>query len=928
MADAEKFQIDFRRLSDEEDYHYGSTMAQVFSGALFSALVVYLIFSNSTRMSYIQRASLEKRLHVCCHINTIVAALSAFFNFFQVTEVDNWFLPGNRNFTVDMARPIEWILTCPLMQLCLVLMGGSRIPEYRRVLMPAFSVVVLAFGSFTLFVEPPMTYICWGCGLCTHCVAMYFNRLQIIEHSKGVEGLMTGDSEFRKATLILMGTWLPFPLWFILSPEGVGLIENIVIIQMGWAFLNITAKFTSAFYMQRIKDNYCNRLKVKREMKGGERAMTSMMPTGDFDEVASNDGSVAEAREKVNGDLTSCVIETMNFLGMAENVERFLRLLQQARVFTLEDIGQLNRHDCEELQLPFDLVTALQKRQKVWKLEMVDDSEKALEACEKHHSSPAVKDQKRRRSLENALAGTGGAPMSAQVTPQGYSSQDQLVPGSPNASQQSIPPMQNWQNAQEEQRLANFGNEHAIDVYHNPVQNGSAAHPTSPEEFLKNNKKAMQEVAVVQQANLEPLEKRMEKLESRLLEKFEQAINMVGKKIELSQEKFATGLANGLQDVSKAMERSQTMLEAKVEFVFASQNQKHEQNQAGMQSKFEAVAEKVFQRAASVRNAADDANTAAVQAMQKSLADATSRLQELQASQQKLGSDLSASIAQVSDGWAHQMVQDSKAAAFTLHTRIGAMEENQNKKATELEQKIAQKVQQLVTEGTENLRSTVVQQMQGFTEKVNTIMDSSKQAGAGQRADEQGRLEDLSSMIKSIGQDCSKNIEVGIGIFGNSLRSQLENMQAAQLQQRMETETSISNKLDGFGSRLQAQTQSQAEKMSKMLEANIKESTEKAAKTQTDIKDFRQHWQDTSKTQQDKSQDMHSMISSVLEQAIGAKDRSAECSERVALLYEQLGGHHEPMSPSGRPQTAGSRPPPGGASRTKYSQYGMHVMNG
>merc|ERR1719201_3138426 len=153
-------------------------------------------------------------------------------------------------------------------------MGGPRIPDYRRLLMPFSSLVVLMFGSLTLFVDEPITYMLFACGFICHCGAMFFNRQQIIEHSKGVEGLLRGDSEFRKATLILMGTWIPFPTWFILSPEGFGLITNIAVIQLGWAFLNITSKFTLTFYMQRIKDNYGNRLKVKRAVQqhiGGKK---------------------------------------------------------------------------------------------------------------------------------------------------------------------------------------------------------------------------------------------------------------------------------------------------------------------------------------------------------------------------------------------------------------------------------------------------------------------------------------------------------------------------------------------------------------------------------------------------------------------------------------------------------------------------------
>jgi len=155
----------WRRLEsaeDEAEFAQASLVAQLFSGAAFTALVMYLVFSNSTRLSYIQKASLEKRMHMVCQLNTIVAALSAFLNLIQLTEIDNWDLPGKRSMTIDMARPIEWILTCPLMQLSLVIMGGSRIPEYRRTLMPGLAATALAFAASTLFVDTPWVFVLFG----------------------------------------------------------------------------------------------------------------------------------------------------------------------------------------------------------------------------------------------------------------------------------------------------------------------------------------------------------------------------------------------------------------------------------------------------------------------------------------------------------------------------------------------------------------------------------------------------------------------------------------------------------------------------------------------------------------------------------------------------------------------------------------------
>jgi len=361
----------------EEAFELGSRISQIFCGCAFTALSFYLVTSNTTRLSYIHRASIEKRLAVCCQLSLIVAALSAFLNFFQLTELDNWALGGQRQFTVDVSRPIEWILTCPVMQLSLVIMGGPRIPDNRRVIMPLSSAVVLFLGGTTLFLDVPYTYICFVVAFCVHMSAMYLNRLQIIEHSRGVEGLFSGDSEFRRATLILMLTWIPFPTWFFLSPEGIGLVDNVVIIQLGWAFLNITSKFTLIFYLQRIKDNYMIRVKMKRSMQQNKSGAGFH---------ASEKRGYDDATPESNSELCALVLETMTFLGMAQNADRMLKLLAEAKVFSLDQIEHLDKKDCDEKQLPHDLICAIQSRYKVWALEMVDDAEIGLEAGEKFYN--------------------------------------------------------------------------------------------------------------------------------------------------------------------------------------------------------------------------------------------------------------------------------------------------------------------------------------------------------------------------------------------------------------------------------------------------------------------------------------------------------------------------------------------------------------
>eukprot|EP00930_Biecheleria_cincta_P031915 TRINITY_DN22130_c0_g3_i1.p1 TRINITY_DN22130_c0_g3~~TRINITY_DN22130_c0_g3_i1.p1 ORF type:complete len:781 (-),score=173.96 TRINITY_DN22130_c0_g3_i1:49-2391(-) len=394
----------------QETHDVAVKTCQVFSGIFFTGLAIWLSFTNGTKLSFIQQAALEKRLTVCCFLGVYVGSFSAFFNFFQLTEVDNFMLDRQSSFTLDFSRPLEWMMTCPLMQLSLVLMGGSRIPEYRRALMPGLSLATLISGTVSMLVTGTFVFVAYGVGMIFCAVMFYLNRVQILEHSNGQECLLYGDSEFRKATILLIATWFPFTAWYALSPEGFGLLQDVLIVQVGWAFLNIVAKFSFIFYIQRIKDNYCSRLKVKREFYS---AQNSVVPQS----MVNADGSVTppynsaqkKKDDKQAGELGAIVVETMNFLGMAQNSERFLRLLHHCDIHSVEALEKLTPEECVNKQLPSDLVSAVQKRLKVWRLEMQDMAELALEQGEMHYAmEEPVKMQAVSDRLQTLVQGSSG----------------------------------------------------------------------------------------------------------------------------------------------------------------------------------------------------------------------------------------------------------------------------------------------------------------------------------------------------------------------------------------------------------------------------------------------------------------------------------------------------------------------------------------
>ena len=69
---------------------------------------------------------------------------------------------------VSPSLPIaqEWIATCPIMQLKLVVLAGARVPSYRRFMMPLLSVAVLLCGTASMFTGDALRFGWYGFGLC------------------------------------------------------------------------------------------------------------------------------------------------------------------------------------------------------------------------------------------------------------------------------------------------------------------------------------------------------------------------------------------------------------------------------------------------------------------------------------------------------------------------------------------------------------------------------------------------------------------------------------------------------------------------------------------------------------------------------------------------------------------------------------------
>jgi len=138
---------------------------------------------------------------------------------------------------------------------------------------------------------------------------------------------------------------------------------NWLVVKFSEKFLNIMAKFPFIFYIQRIKDKYCTKLQAKRELYRPKNAK----------------------HRDMEGELNAVMLETLSFLGMSQHFDRILSLLANANITSTKQIAALSHEESMEKKIPWDIVRAMQKRLRVWRLETKDNAEVDLEEGEGHY---------------------------------------------------------------------------------------------------------------------------------------------------------------------------------------------------------------------------------------------------------------------------------------------------------------------------------------------------------------------------------------------------------------------------------------------------------------------------------------------------------------------------------------------------------------
>jgi bacteriorhodopsin len=383
-----KDQVEMQQLESASD------LSLMFSAAYFAMMGFYIILSQADEdLGVIQRSALKQRIAYVLTLCLYICFFSCLFNVVQSSDADDLQV-GEVNHTLDLGRPIEWILTCPINQLAIAIFGGEKVHDIRRYQLPSLSLAILTCGIASAFMQLYwLKMVLYLCGLTFFVLLCLCLNEAVREASGKTESLWRGTSDFRTVCIYTIASWLPFPIWYALSPEGFNIITNSPLMKVAVAFLNVFSKGWFVLYCMRVQSN--------------ERVREAVQ---DVEHYAKRSDEYTRNREENHHVASRMLFEnvaaTLRKIGRAKDFDNVMALLEANMITSTEEIGQLTEPYCKSIGLPWAFVFAFNETQKHAKLRELDtwtlSTEDMKKEYEDHKQNSAYANQKNHLVLASA----------------------------------------------------------------------------------------------------------------------------------------------------------------------------------------------------------------------------------------------------------------------------------------------------------------------------------------------------------------------------------------------------------------------------------------------------------------------------------------------------------------------------------------------
>lgn len=231
----------------------------IFAASVFLVLLAYAI-SGGQNLSKLQRAPLASRLQFVNVVNMYVCFCTFIFYlghiFGHMVHIDQ-----NALNKITLA---EYLVTCPFMQLSLAVLGGPNCKDKHRGEVASLTILVLGFGCAATVVEtPPLKFLCYGFGFALFVALGRVMNFLVREHSENKMALFRSPLNaepcpYKKLAEKIFLSWLLFPLWWLMSPDGFNLVTSSTVNMMVQTVLSVAAKGAYVLMVRLLLDKYGN----------------------------------------------------------------------------------------------------------------------------------------------------------------------------------------------------------------------------------------------------------------------------------------------------------------------------------------------------------------------------------------------------------------------------------------------------------------------------------------------------------------------------------------------------------------------------------------------------------------------------------------------------------------------------------------------
>lgn len=229
--------------------------------AAFLALTLFSLWRIMEPLSRVQGHDLRFRVYWCVKCSIYVCLMSFWVSVLHVTNFETLVWAEMGMSTDNIIKPLEYIITCPAMMLIIVVLAGDKVPARRQMEVMGLTVSVLLLG-FAAVQTPaiPAKMMFFGSGFSFFLTLLHRVNLCVKQHSDGKESLLSGGpltgSIYRKLCFKTVATWVLFPAWFLLSPEGLAFVTDKDAATLITAILNIVSKAFFILYVVHIYEDF------------------------------------------------------------------------------------------------------------------------------------------------------------------------------------------------------------------------------------------------------------------------------------------------------------------------------------------------------------------------------------------------------------------------------------------------------------------------------------------------------------------------------------------------------------------------------------------------------------------------------------------------------------------------------------------------